>query len=328
MAASIGEMTLQEVAGRAKVSTATVSRVLNDTGRVKEAARARVLKAVGEPDYHPNLHARTLAGGCSRTLGLIVSNLRNPFFLDIFQALEIDAHEKGFEVVVANTDYRPEHLVTHARLMRGRRVAGLAVVVSEMDPALVEGLVDTRIPVVFYDVGVAAHHCAKIRTDYARGTRRVIEFLPSRSAIGTWPSSVTTPRSRPCTSVESAFAEAVRDCCGDAARTAVVAEEDSPRRAGLRATRQLFASGFRPHRDRLRQRLHGPRREPGAPRDGAHRSPGRLGGRLRQHQPVRVRVPGAQHQSHRAPGEDRAPGERGLDDARRRGRRPCGGGRP
>ena len=89
-------MTLQEVARRAKVSPATVSRVLNDNGRVKEAARTRVLKAVRELDYHPNIHARTLARGRSRTLGLIVSNLKNPFFLDIFQALEADAHEKGF----------------------------------------------------------------------------------------------------------------------------------------------------------------------------------------------------------------------------------------
>jgi DNA-binding LacI/PurR family transcriptional regulator len=237
-------MTLQKVARRAKVSTATVSRVLNDAGRVREAARARVLKAVDELNYHPNIHARMLAHGRSRTLGLIVSNLKNPFFLDIFQALERDAHEKGFEVVVANTDYRPEQLVTHARLMQGRRVAGLAVVVSEMEPTLVEGLVETRIPVVFYDVGVVAHHCAKIRTDYARGTRRVVEYLYSlghrQLAFVGHHAALAPLHVR-----ESAFAEAVRECCGDSARTAVVAEEDSPT-GGLRATRQLFASGFRP----------------------------------------------------------------------------------
>jgi LacI family transcriptional regulator len=237
-------MTLQEVARRAKVSTATVSRVLNGTGRVKDAARARVIKAVDELNYHPNIYARTLARGRSRTLGLIVSNLKNPFFLDIFQALEKDAHEKEFEVVVANTDYRPEHLVTHARLMQGRRVAGLAIVVSEMDPTLVEGLVETRIPVVFYDVGVAARHCAKIRTDYARGTRRVVEYLHSlghrRLAFVGHHAALAPLHVR-----ESAFAEAVRECCGSSARTAVVAEEDSPG-GGLRATRQLFASGFRP----------------------------------------------------------------------------------
>jgi len=237
-------MTLQEVARRAKVSTATVSRVLNDTGRVKEAARARVLRAVDELHYNPNIHASTLARGRSRTLGLIVSNLKNPFFLDIFQALERDAHEKGFEVMVGNTDYRPEQLLIHARLMQGRRVAGLAVVVSEMEPTLAEGLVESRIPTVLYDVGVAARCCAKIRTDYARGTRRVVEYLHSlghRHLAFVGHHTALAPlhvRQR-------AFLDAVRDCGGEATRTAAVADEDSPA-GGLHAARQLFASGFEP----------------------------------------------------------------------------------
>jgi len=237
-------MTLEEVARRAKVSPATVSRVLNGTGRVKDVARARVLKAVQELHYHPNIHARTLARGRSRTLGLIVSNLRNPFFLDIFQALEADAHEKGFEVMVANTDYRPEQLLTHVRLMEGRRVAGLAVIVSEMEPTLVAGLSQGRTPVVFYDVGAPAHHCAKIRTDYARGTRRVVEYLHSighrRLAFVGHHTALAPLHVR-----EDAFVEAVRDRCGDEGRSAVVAAEDSPS-GGLQATRQLFASGYQP----------------------------------------------------------------------------------
>jgi DNA-binding LacI/PurR family transcriptional regulator len=237
-------VTLQEVARRAKVSTATVSRVLNNTGRVREAARARVLKAVDELDYHPNLHARTLARGRSRTLGLIVSNLKNPFFLDVFQALEADAHDKGFEVMVANTDYRPEQLLTQAKLMQGRRVAGLAVVVSEMEPTLIEDLLASRTPIVFYDVGVAARHCAKIRTDYARGTRRAVEYLYSlghRDLAFVGHHTALTPLHVR----ERAFLDAVRACCGQSARTAVMAEEDSPS-GGLHATRQLFASGFEP----------------------------------------------------------------------------------
>lgn len=236
-------MTLQEVARRAKVSTATVSRVLNDTGRVKEAARARVLKAVDELNYHPNLAARALARGSSRTLGLIVSNLKNPFFLDIFQALEKDAHGKGFEVVVANTDYRPEQLVTHARLMQGRGVAGLAVIVSEMAPTLIEDL-QSRVPIVFYDVGVAAPNCTNIRTDYARGTRRVVEYLYAlghrRLAFIGHHAALAPLHVR-----QRAFAEAVRDCCGDATRTTVLAEEDSPQ-GGLHGAQQLLASGFNP----------------------------------------------------------------------------------
>jgi len=237
-------VTLQEVARRAKVSPATVSRVLNQTGRVREVVRTRVLKAIDELDYHPNLHASTLARGHSRTLGLIVSNLENPFFLDIFQALEARAHSKGYEVVVANTDYRPEQLVTQAKLMQGRRVAGLAVVVSEMEPTLIARLAHCRMPTVVYDVGTGASHCASIRTDYARGTRRVVEYLSSlghrRFAFVGHHTALAPLHVR-----QRAFADAVRDCCGPETRTVEVADEDSPA-GGFRATRQLLAAGFSP----------------------------------------------------------------------------------
>jgi len=237
-------MTLQKVAERAKVSPATVSRVLNNPGHVKEAARVRVLRAIEELNYHPNIYASTLARGRSRTLGLIVSNLKNPFFLDVFQALEADAHEKGFEVMVANTDYRPEQLLTQAKLMQGRRVAGLAFIVSEMAPTLIDELLQSRTPVVFFDVGVAARHCLSIRIDYARGMRRAVEYLYSlghRNLAFIGHHGALAPlRAR-----ERAFVDAVRDCCGDAARTAEVADEDSPA-GGLHAARQIFASGFEP----------------------------------------------------------------------------------
>ena len=172
-------MSLEQVARRAKVSTATVSRVLNDTGAVKGSTRVRVLKAVAELNYHPNLHARSLAGGKSRTLGVIVSNLENPFFLDIYKTVESDAHASGYEVVVANTDYRSEQLVSSVRLMIGRRVAGLAAVVSEMDPALIDELQDSRIPVVFYDVGAPRRNITNVRVNYRRGIEKVVDYLHS-----------------------------------------------------------------------------------------------------------------------------------------------------
>src|SRR6266446_8358916 len=96
-------MNLQQVARRARVSTATVSRVVNNASIVKTTTRARVMKAIEELKYHPNLHARNLAGGKSRTVGVIVSNLENPFFFDIYKTMEADAHARGYEVVMANT---------------------------------------------------------------------------------------------------------------------------------------------------------------------------------------------------------------------------------
>jgi DNA-binding LacI/PurR family transcriptional regulator len=172
-------MNLEQVARRAKVSTATVSRVLNNASVVKSTTRARVVKAIEELKYHPNLHARSLAGGKSRTIGVIVSNMENPFFFDIYKTIESDAHTRGYEVVMANTDYRSEQLVTSVRLMIGRRVAGLAAIVSEMAPELMDELHDSRIPVVFYDVGTPRGNVTNIRVNYRRGIEKVVDYLYS-----------------------------------------------------------------------------------------------------------------------------------------------------
>src|SRR5689334_7387979 len=164
-------MNLDAVAQKAGVSTSTVSRVLNNLGVVKASTRSRVLKAAEELNYHPNLHARSLARGKNRTLGILVSNMENPFFFDIYHALESAAHERGYEVVVANTDYRAEQLVNSVRLMIGWRVAGLAAIVSEMDERFWQTISDAKIPMVFYDVGTPQKNITNVRVDYRKGMR-------------------------------------------------------------------------------------------------------------------------------------------------------------
>lgn len=172
-------MNLEEVARRAGVSTATVSRVINNAAPVKSSTRARVLRVIEELKYSPNLHARSLAGGKSRSIGVIVSNIENPFFLDIYKAVEEGARKAGYELVMANTDYTSERLVTGIRLMIGRRVAGLAAIVSEMDENLIEELSGYRIPVVFYDVGAPRPNITNIRVDYRRGMEKLVNYLYS-----------------------------------------------------------------------------------------------------------------------------------------------------
>jgi len=236
-------MNLEEVAKRAGVSTATVSRVLNNLDVVKGATRARVLKAVAELNYHPNLHARTLAGGKSHSIGMIVSNLENPFFLDIFRQLDGEARAAGYEVVVANTDYDAEQLVRSVRLMIGRRVAGLAVIVSEMDPRLVDELVQAHIPCVFYDVGVARKNITNIRVDYRRGIERIVEYLHdlghTRLAFIGHHATLGPTSER-----ERAFIETVEKY-GPAVEWRTLADRDGLE-GGRQATRQLLASGFQP----------------------------------------------------------------------------------
>ena len=172
-------MTLQEVARRARVSTATVSRALNNGASVKSSTRARVLKVIQELKYSPNVHAQSLAGGRSRSIGVIVSNIENPFFLDVYKTVEAGAHAAGYEVIMANTDYSSERLVTSIRLMLGRRLAGVAAIVSEMDAALIQELSGQRIPVVFYDVGTPRRNITNIRVDYRGGMAKLTSYLYS-----------------------------------------------------------------------------------------------------------------------------------------------------
>jgi LacI family transcriptional regulator len=235
-------MNLQQVARRARVSTATVSRVLNNATIVKPSTRARVIKAIEELKYHPNLHARTLAGGKSRTIGVIVSNMENPFFFDIYKTIESDAHARGYEVVMANTDYRSEQLVTSVRLMIGRRVAGLAAIVSEMATDLIEELNHSRIPVMFYDVGAPRRNVSNIRVNYRRGIEKVVDYLHSlghrrlgfighHSVLG------------PINERMKAVADAVARIPSLKVRTAADADTLE---GGREATRALLATGFKP----------------------------------------------------------------------------------
>ena len=171
-------MTLEQVARHARVSPATVSRVLNNRAHVRSAVRARVTQAIEELKYSRNLQAYGLAAG-SRSIGVIVSNFENPFFQDIYKAVDAGAGSAGFDVIMANTGYSPKRLTASVRLMIGQRVAGLAAIVSEMDPGLIAELNEYRIPTVFYNVGAPGSNIANIRVNYRRGMERLMAHLYS-----------------------------------------------------------------------------------------------------------------------------------------------------
>jgi len=234
---------LEDVAKRAGVSPSTVSRVLSDTGRVSERTRARVLKVAKALRYRPDIHARTLAGGKSKTVGLIVSNLQNPFFLDIFHVIEADAHQAGYAVVIANTDYRPQQLAAAAQWMLGHRVAGLALVVSEKEPAVIEDLAGEALPVVFYDVGSPGPNVTNVRTDYYRGMQRAVEYL---YALGHRRMAYVGHHAalQPLHDRKRSFLKAV-DRFSEGMESATAHGADSPA-GGFQATQSLLKSGFVP----------------------------------------------------------------------------------
>jgi LacI family fructose operon transcriptional repressor len=118
---------IKDVAEAADVSTATVSRVLSNGQHVRPEVRARVMAAVERLGYRPNLVARSLRSQQSNTIGLIVSDVRNPFFTSISRAVEDTAYEQGFSVLLCNTDENPEKETIYLNLMRDENVAGILV---------------------------------------------------------------------------------------------------------------------------------------------------------------------------------------------------------
>lgn len=116
---------IKDVARAAGVSTATVSRVLSNGAHVRPEVRKRVMEAVEQLAYRPNLLARSLRSQQSNTIGLIVSDIRNPFFTSMSRAVEDTAYEQGFSLVLCNTDENPEKEAIYLNLMHDENVAGV-----------------------------------------------------------------------------------------------------------------------------------------------------------------------------------------------------------
>jgi DNA-binding LacI/PurR family transcriptional regulator len=170
-------ITIRDVAREAGTSTATVSHVLNSTGRITAETRRRVLAVMKRLKYYPNLHARNLAFGSSRTLGMIVSDIENPFFPAVIRAFEVRARHRGYEVIVSNTNYEPSLMKRAAERMLEQKVRGVAIMTSEMSANLVEELLGREIAVTFFDAGVAHRYVSTVKMDYLSGVRQAVEHL-------------------------------------------------------------------------------------------------------------------------------------------------------
>jgi DNA-binding LacI/PurR family transcriptional regulator len=170
---------IKDVAREAGVSTATVSHVVNQTRFVSDEVRERVLAAVERCGYYPNAHARSLASGRSRTLGLVVSDISNPFFPELVKSIETAAFEHGYDVVLSNTNYEPERTSQYVRRFIERKAPGVVVMTSELDPALVAELARRKVSVAFLDLGEPGAHMSNLRVDYEAGIDEAVRHLVS-----------------------------------------------------------------------------------------------------------------------------------------------------
>jgi DNA-binding LacI/PurR family transcriptional regulator len=170
-------MDIRDVAQRAKVSIATVSRTINHISTVNPQMAKRVWQAIEELNYLPNTQARALVSGRSRLLGLIVSEITNPFFPELIQQFEDVAVENGYEVLIGSTNSDPKRMVSVIRRMLERAVDGVAIMTFGIEAPMVEELAARQVPLVFVDAGPDSPFVRTLEVDYKTGIRQGVQHL-------------------------------------------------------------------------------------------------------------------------------------------------------
>lgn len=170
--------TIKDVARLAGVSTATVSRALKQPEKVSAETRERVTRAVEEVNYTPNALARSLRTRETKTVILVVRDIANPFYLEIFGGVERQAHDLGYSVLMGNTRDDPERERLYVEMVHARHADGLILMTGKLPPDLIEQA--HRLPPMVValeylkDAGLPT-----IKVDNVQAARRAVEHLIS-----------------------------------------------------------------------------------------------------------------------------------------------------
>ena len=169
--------TMREVARRAGVSPATVSRVLNKTHTISPETEQRVLDVVRQLNYYKNVHARRLATGRSDLFGLVISEIANPYFPEIIRGFQAAAWDQGFDVVLCNTEYQRDRTQSVIRKLIESDVRGVAIMTSSVDRGMTAELTVAGVGAVFCNLSPAGKLLSNITIDYQHGIAQAIEHV-------------------------------------------------------------------------------------------------------------------------------------------------------
>ena len=172
-------MRIKDIAKEAGVSTATVSHVINNTKFVSDETRVKVQKAIKKFDYHPNAHAQSLALGKSKMIGLLVSDIANPFFPEIIKSVESAVFSNGYSLILLNTDYDAKRAVEYVHRLIQMRVAGIILMNAEFDQSLVKAAKLKKTSIVFHDQHIVDEKMSTIILDYDVGISEAVQHLVS-----------------------------------------------------------------------------------------------------------------------------------------------------
>jgi LacI family transcriptional regulator len=161
--------TIRKVADLAGVSTATVSHVINDTRTVSAPLTARVLDAMEQLDYHPDIIARSLRRRETLTLGLLVPSVEIPFFARVAASVEAAASDAGYSVILCNTGWSLPREVDYLTNLLARRVDGLLCISLAMSAEHIAPVLRRRTPVVVFERSMPGVEVDAVEIDNFKG---------------------------------------------------------------------------------------------------------------------------------------------------------------
>lgn len=169
--------TITDVAREARVSASTVSHVINETRYVSDEVKQRVHAAMEALNYQPNVIARSLRTRETLTVGVVVSDVTNPFFTSIVRAIEDEVLKQGYSIILCDTDEKPEREQAYLRLLMGRRVDGLIVAPSSGNADLLRSAIESGLPVVLLDRSVPGLAADVVLSDNESGAFDAVSYL-------------------------------------------------------------------------------------------------------------------------------------------------------
>jgi LacI family transcriptional regulator, galactose operon repressor len=193
-------VTVADVASRAGVSTASVSRALSGAGGVSDAVRERVIAVAEALGYRPNTVARSLRTTRTQTIGLILPDVVNPFFGELAWAIEEAAHQYGYSVILCNANEEADRQDAYLELMLARRVDGLLLTPVLGESSALQAAARQGVPMVLVDRAVPKMTAPVVRADGRRAISQLVDHLVDlgheRIAVITGPRGTLTGRER------------------------------------------------------------------------------------------------------------------------------------
>lgn len=200
--------TIKDVAALAGVSKATASRVLSGHPATSSEARARVTAAAQQLDFRPNAQARSLRSAKTNVVGLLVSDVRNPFFADLAHAVEQAALAAGYVILLGNANESEDQQNRFLDTLIDQRVDGVIVAPQSDSSGSIRSLLEHGIPTVFVDRTLQGINVPSVTTDSRQGISQAVRHLAEQGhrRIGyiAGPQSISTGRER-----HGAFVDAI-----------------------------------------------------------------------------------------------------------------------